>query len=105
MTSSTGSSPTDETQSGQLSEKFLECLKAQANALATTFPDITPMQAQAMALILLDTLIKLHETGLDEALKATDATQSVSWTRDLSVLEIVVSLLRNVQPLDIDPEP
>lgn len=60
------------------------------------------MKAQAMALILVDTLVKLHESGLDEALKASDAQQATSWTRDLSVLELVVSLLRNIQPLDLD---
>lgn len=102
MTSAAAPSPTTETQADQLSEKFIECLKGQADALGQKFPDLTPMQAHAMALILVDTLVKLHESGLDEALKTSDAQQATSWTRDLSVLELVVSLLRNIQPLDLD---
>ena len=102
MTSSAPTSPTTETQADQLAEKFIECLKEQADALGQKFPDLTPMQAQAMALILVDTLVKLHESGLDEALKSSDAQQATSWTRDLSVLELVISLLRNIQPLDLD---
>ena len=104
MTSSTAPSPATEVQSDQLSEKFIECLQEQADALGQKFPDLTPMQAHAMALILVDTLVKLHESGLDEAIKSSDATQATSWTRDLSVLELVVSLLRNVQPLDLDQD-
>lgn len=102
MTSSTATAPSAEGQADQLSEKFIECLKAQAEALGSSFPDLNPMQAQAMALILVDTLVKLHESGLDEAIKSSDAAQATSWTRDLSVLELVVSLLRNIQPLDLD---
>ena len=105
MTVSTGAAPNAESQSDQLSEKFIECLKQQAEALGSSFPNLSPMQAQAMALILVDTLVKLHESGLDEALKSADAQQATSWTRDLSVLELVVSLLRNIQPLDIDEAP
>lgn len=102
MTSSTAPSSTTEGQADQLSEKFVACLNEQADSLGKKFPDLTPMQAHAMALILVDTLVKLHESGLDEALKASDAQQATSWTRDLSVLELVVSLLRNIQPLDLN---
>ena len=102
MTSSTGAAPTAVTDADQLSEKFITCLKAQAEALGSSFPNMNPMEAQAMALILVDTLVKLHESGLDEALKSSDAQQATSWTRDLSVLELVVSLLRNIQPLDLN---
>ena len=104
MTISTGTSPAAQTDAEELSDKFIECLKDQAQALGSSFPDLKPMQAQAMALILVDTLVKLHESGLDEALKAADAQQATSWTRDLSILELVVSLLRNIQPLDLDNE-
>ena len=102
MTRSSANTATPEAQADQLSEKFIECLKEQANALGQKFPDLTPMQAHAMALIVVDTLVKLHESGLDEALKSSDAQQTFSWTRDLAVLELVVSLLRNIQPLDLD---
>ena len=102
MTSS--AAPTTEAQADQLSDKFIECLKQQADALGQKFSDLSPMQAHAMALILVDTLVKLHESGLDEAIKSSDAQQATSWTRDLSVLELVVSLLRNVQPLDLDED-
>lgn len=102
MTSSTAPALAADVQADQLSDKFIECLKAQAEALGTSFPNLTPMQAQAMALILVDTLVKLHESGLDEAIKSSDTAQATSWTRDLSVLELVVSLLRNIQPLDLD---
>jgi len=99
MTSSVGAAPN--VDADQLSDKFIECLKVQADALGKSFPSMNPMEAQAMALILVDTLVKLHESGLDEALKSADAQQATSWTRDLSVLELVVSLLRNIQPLDL----
>ena len=102
MTSSTAVAPASVGQADQLSEKFIECLKAQAEALGSSFPNLTPMKAQAMALILVDTLVKLHESGLDEAIKSSDTAQATSWTRDLSVLELIVSLLRNIQPLDLD---
>lgn len=102
MTLSSAPSTTPEAQADVLSEKFVNCLKEQAAALGSSFPDLTPMQAQAMALILIDTLVRLHESGLGEAIKASDAEQATSWTRDLSVLELVVSLLRNIQPLDTE---
>jgi len=102
----TSSPDTNITDQGgnELSEKFIECLNAQAEVLGQNFPDLTPMEAHAMSLILVDTLVKLHEAGLDEAIKSKDATQATSWTRDLSVLELVVSLLRNIQPLDLDQD-
>ena len=102
MTFYTGTAPDNVAEADQLSDKFIDCLKAQADALGSGFPNLSPMEAHAMALILVDTMVKLHESGLEESLKSSDAQQATSWTRDLAILELVVSLLRNIQPLDLD---
>ena len=103
MTSSTALDTKAESEgSEQLSEKFIECLQTQAGEIAEKFPNINPMEAHACALIFVDTLAKLHEAGLEESVKAGDARQAGSWTRDLTIFETVISLLRNIQPLDID---
>ncbi len=99
----TNSNPSeDKNASDQLSEKFIDCLQNQAGQIAEKFENISPMQAHASALIFVDTLAKLHEAGLEEANKAGDALQASSWARDLTIFETVISLLRNIQPLDLD---
>ena len=86
----------------ELSDKFLACLEAEAERVRNSNDVVTPMIAQARAIIWLDTLARLHEAGLDEAIKAADATQASAWTRDLALFEIVMGLLRNIQPMDLD---
>ena len=61
MTFSTGAVPDNVREADRLSDKFIACLKAQADALGKGFPNLSPMEAHAMALILVDTLVKLHE--------------------------------------------
>lgn len=56
-------------------------------------------------MIWLDTLARLHEAGMQEAITAQDAAQASAWTRDLSRIEIVISLIRNIQPMDFDGSP
>lgn len=100
--SGTLESSTGNEDNSQLSEKFIECLQTQAGHIAEKFPNITPMEAHACALIFVDTLAKLHEAGLEESVKVGDARQAGAWTRDLTIFETVISLLRNIQPIDID---
>lgn len=85
-----------------LSEKFIACLESEAEIVKNSNDDVTPMIAQARAIIWLDTLARLHDAGLQEAIKAADAEQASAWTRDLALLEIVMGLLRNIQPMDLD---
>jgi hypothetical protein len=91
--------PTEQDQN-QLSDRFVECLRQQAEKLGEQAEGMTPMIAQANALLFVDALAKLHEAGLDEAIKDGNAAQASSWTRDLAILDLVISLLRNIQPLD-----
>ncbi len=88
-----------------LAEKFAQCLQEEAEKIRLQFSDATPMRAQAQALIWLDTLARLHEAGMEEAITAQDAAQASAWTRDLSLIEIVISLIRNIQPMDFDGSP
>lgn len=90
-----------------LAQEFMNCLQKEAGIIEAEMEAMTPMVAQARAILYMDTIMRLHEAGLDEALKANDATQSSAWMRDLSVIELALSLLRNIQPLDAgsDAEP
>jgi len=88
-----------------VAEKFAQCLQEEAEKIRLQFSDATPMRAQAQALIWLDTLARLHEAGMEEAITAQDAAQASAWTRDLSLIEIVISLIRNIQPMDFDGSP
>jgi hypothetical protein len=35
------------------------------------------------------------------AIKANDPQQASAWTRDLALFEVVISLIRNIQPMDL----
>lgn len=83
-----------------LAQEFMNCLEKEAKIIESEMETMTPMIAQARAILYMDTIMRLHEAGLDEALKINDATQSSAWMRDLSVIELSLSLLRNIQPLD-----
>lgn len=103
MTSSTPATASELTPAQrELSDKFLACLEAEAERVKNSNDDVTPMIAQARAIIWLDTLSRLHEAGLEEAIKADDAAQASAWTRDLALFEVVMGLLRNIQPMDLD---
>jgi hypothetical protein len=102
VTSSSTASTEPTPAQRELSDKFLACLEAEAERVKNSNDDVSPMIAQARAIIWLDTLARLHEAGLDEAIKAADATQASAWTRDLALFEIVMGLLRNIQPMDLD---
>jgi hypothetical protein len=93
----------DTAEQTEASEAFLACLKEQAEKIQSEFDDVTPMIAQAKALLWLDTLARLHEAGLEEAINSNDSKQASAWTRDLALFEVVISLIRNIQPMDFDP--
>jgi len=93
--------PQESTEQTALSEAFLACIQQEAEKIQVEFDSITPMVAQARALLWLDTLARLHEAGLEEAIKANDPTQASAWTRDLALFEVVISLIRNIQPMDL----
>jgi hypothetical protein len=86
------------------SEAFLACLQQEAGKIQAEFDSVTPMIAQARALLWLDTLARLHEAGLDEAIKSNDPKQASAWTRDLALFEVVISLVRNIEPMDLGDE-
>ena len=93
---------TDESaEQSATSEAFLACIREEAEIIQAEFDNVTPMIAQARALLWLDTLARLHEAGLDEAIKANDPQQASAWTRDLALFEVVISLIRNIQPMDL----
>ena len=94
--------PEDTADQAALSEAFLACIQQEAKKIESEFDSVTPMVAQARALLWLDTLARLHEAGLEEAIKANDPTQASAWTRDLALFEVVISLIRNIQPMDLD---
>ena len=100
MTSSSPAAVDSEDQA-VASEAFLACLKEEAEKIQAEFDNITPMIAQARALLWLDTLARLHEAGLEEAIEANDPRQASAWTRDLALFEVVISLIRNIQPMDM----
>lgn len=100
MTSSV-QTPDESADQSALADAFLTCIQQEAEKIQAEFDSITPMVAQARALLWLDTLARLHEAGLDEAIKANDPTQASAWTRDLALYEVVISLIRNIQPMDI----
>ncbi len=91
--------PDESADQTALSEAFLACIEQEAEKIQAEFDSITPMVAQARALLWLDTLARLHEAGLEEAIKANDPTQASAWTRDLALFEVVISLIRNIQPM------
>ncbi len=93
--------PEENAEQTALSEAFLACIEQEAEKIQVEFDSITPMVAQARALLWLDTLARLHEGGLEEAIKANDPTQASAWTRDLALFEVVISLIRNIQPMDL----
>jgi hypothetical protein len=97
--------PVDSMSDQVIAEKFSQCLQEEAEKIKLQFSDATPMRAQAQALIWLDTLARLHEAGMEEAITAQDAAQASAWTRDLSLIEVVISLIRNIQPMDFDGSP
>lgn len=94
--------PEESAEQTALSEAFLSCIQQEAEKVQAEFDSITPMVAQARALLWLDTLARLHEAGLEEAIKTGDASQASAWTRDLALFEVVISLIRNIQPMDLD---
>ena len=106
MTASTGQSSINVGQQNSITDElaanFTRCLQEEAERIQGDFEESTPMKAQARALIWLDTLAKLHESGLEEAIKSNDASQAAAWTRDLGILEVVLALLKNIQPMDIN---
>jgi hypothetical protein len=93
--------PDDNGEQSATSEAFLTCIREEAEIIQAEFDNVTPMIAQARALLWLDTLARLHEAGLDEAIKANDPQQASAWTRDLALFEVVISLIRNIQPMDL----
>jgi len=93
----------DTAEQTEASEAFLACLKEEAEKIQSEFDNVTPMIAQAKALLWLDTLARLHEAGLEEAINSNDSKQASAWTRDLALFEVVISLIRNIQPMDFDP--
>ena len=93
----------DTAEQMEASEAFLACLKEEAEKIQSEFDNVTPMIAQAKALLWLDTLARLHEAGLEEAINSNDSKQASAWTRDLALFEVVISLIRNIQPMDFDP--
>lgn len=103
MTSSF-TTPEESAEQSALSDAFLACIQQEAETIQAEFDSITPMVAQARALLWLDTLARLHEAGLEEAIKANDPTQASAWTRDLALYEVVISLIRNIQPMDLGAE-
>jgi hypothetical protein len=98
---SDGQASEESVDTTELSEAFLRCIQQEAEKIQAEFDSITPMVAQARALLWLDTLARLHEAGLDEAIKANDPSQASAWTRDLALFEVVISLIRNIQPMDL----
>ena len=81
-------------------QEFVKCLEAEAERLqAAVESGISPMEAQAKALVWLDALVKIHAVGLDNSLSANDSSQSAVWSRDLTGLEMSLALLQNVTPL------
>lgn len=93
--------PEESADQSAISEAFLACIQQEAEKIQAEFDSITPMIAQARALLWLDTLARLHEAGLEEAIKTGDATQASAWTRDLALFEVVISLVRNIEPMDM----
>ena len=84
----------------EVDQEFVKCLEAEAERLqAAVDSGLTPMEAQAKALVWLDALVKIHAVGLDNSLSANDASQSAVWSRDLTGLEMSLALLQNVTPL------
>jgi hypothetical protein len=102
---SQATAPVDSMSDQVIAERFSQCLQEEAEKIKLQFSDATPMRAQAQALIWLDTLARLHEAGMEEAITAQDAAQASAWTRDLSLIEVVISLIRNIQPMDFDGSP
>ena len=94
--------PEESTDQTEISEAFLACLQQEAEKIQSEFDNVTPMIAQAKALLWLDTLARLHEAGLEEAINSNDPKQASAWTRDLALYEVVISLIRNIQPMDFD---
>ncbi|MFN9909512.1 MAG: hypothetical protein ACK56F_25905, partial [bacterium] len=90
---SDGQASEESVDTTELSEAFLRCIQQEAEKIQAEFDSITPMVAQARALLWLDTLARLHEAGLDEAIKANDPSQASAWTRDLALFEVVISLI------------
>ena len=95
--------PISQDPSNEVSEadqEFVKCLEEEAERLqAAVESGISPMEAQAKALVWLDALVKIHAVGLDNSLSANDASQSAVWSRDLTGLEMSLALLQNVTPL------
>jgi len=85
--------------------EFIECLEQEAELVKTAIGDgATPMIAHARTLVWLDTLVKIHAVGLDQALNGTEVTQAATWSRDLAALELALALVQNVKPLNSTPQ-
>ena len=80
--------------------EFVTCLEQEADLVKSSIEEgITPMKAHARAMMWMDTLVKIHAVGLDQALTDDDANQAAVWSRDLASLELALALVQNVPPL------
>ena len=105
MTSSTPSSVAE--QSGSIDDsvifapEFVKCLEKEAELLKNSIGDgISPMDAHARTIIWLDSLVKMHSIGLEQAIESKDTTQAAIWSRDLATLELAMALVQTVKPLE-----
>ena len=84
----------------QIDPEFLACLEKEADLVKSSVDEgITPMMAHARAIMWLDTLVKIHAVGLDQSLNSNESNQAAVWSRDLTSLELALTLLQNVPPL------
>ena len=58
------------------------------------------MDAHAKTIIWLDSLVKMHSIGLEQAIESKDTTQAAIWSRDLATLELAMALVQTVKPLE-----
>lgn len=100
MTNSTPSAAVDAQPDQGADPEFITCLEQEADLVKSSIEEgITPMKAHARAMMWLDTLVKIHAVGLDQALTDNNADQAAVWSRDLASLELALALVQNVPPL------